>query len=752
MARSPVNRPRGFSLIEVMIAVVVLSFGLLALSALQAGLFRAGAEAKARANATALAQNAVENARSFAYITMPAASGYTGPTYMSLGTASLGTQTVGGVTYTVSQTVTRLCWGGASFSEAACVNPVAYSGSRPEFKNVEVAVTWTADDGTTKRIEVEDSVPAVAPADSLQIVRTPTANASGPQVWIVPPNKDNPQVVPIAVGDDKSAASTNPKPEQFVEDLSAATRFSVQLFTGSSSGEEVRLNRKLDVAAVSCLCSRNGTEVSTASNPTYLPAIWNGKLQAYVEPQPAPAGTKIATAVTTNSDISPMCTICCRDHRESTARSNPRQDPYRALLTSEAAEEHWGYKKKGANNYLIGEPMVQWGTGSTATSGEYLEACQLVRVNGRMRVAVDAQMVDMQVTPLSDNFSTYRDSGFITNYAAYVKQLVQDGMAALPTGYAGPEARFPGAASTLQSSYSGVTDPALIDLTSATAGTRRKLVAFGLYLDYLSADTRAAYACALTKNDTGDCAGLGKLDPLEVLPFYAVNVANLGTWTSERPGALSVADAQYKQGLLTDDGGIVTVQTGTHGTASTAATSNILVMLQMGRSNSALAGTLPIDPDDGASANIFNDVQKFLRTGSSNSTTQRNSLFVKLSSTSTLSIKSLTVTSPAGVTICQAVSNADPTKNCRFDAPAAGLTVAITGYTTSSKSKGTTIITNRKVCWPATVSGTVTGDGTTSDATTLTLPSMDAGNPYTLTIDIVDEGQSCPGTAALTRA
>jgi hypothetical protein len=592
----------------------------------------------------------------------------------------------------------------------------------------------------------------VAPADSIQVVKTPNKTMGGPQVWIVPPNKDNPQVVPIAVGDDKSAASTNPKPEQFVEDLSAATRFSVQLFTGSSSGDEVRLNRKLDVAAVSCLCSRTGSEVSTSSQPAYTPAVWNGKQQAYVEPQPAPSGTKIGTAVTTNSDITPMCTVCCRDHREQN-RTNPRQDPYRALATGESADEHWGYRKQGANNYLIGEPLVQWGTSTSATSGEYLEACQLVRVNGRMRVAVDASKVDLQVAPLSDDMKTYRDPSFITDYAAYVKQLVKDGMASLPAGYASPTARFPGASSALAASYSSMTDPAVIDLTSAAVGSKRKLVAFGLYLDYLSPDTRAAYACALSKSTASECAGLGSLDPLEVLPFYAVNVANLGTWTSSRAGALTVADAQYKQGLLVDDGGIVTVEAGTFGTSATATESNILVTLQINRSNSGLAGTLPIDPDDATAENVLQDLQKFRRLGSSGGpVVVRNTLFVKLSSTSTLSIKSLTVTSPAGVTICQQVSGSDPTKECRFDAPATALTVAITGYTTSAKVKGSTVITNRKVCVPSTMSRTVTGDGTTSDTTNISLPQLDAGNPYTLTVDIVDESAACPGTATLVRS
>ena len=35
-------------------------------------------------------------------------------------------------------------------------------------------------------------------------------------MWAVPPNKDTPRVVPIAVGENQSAASSNPTPEQFI--------------------------------------------------------------------------------------------------------------------------------------------------------------------------------------------------------------------------------------------------------------------------------------------------------------------------------------------------------------------------------------------------------------------------------------------------------------------------------------------------------------------------------------------------------
>ena len=59
MNRIP-SRPDGFSLIEVLISVVVMSFGLLSLAALQSALFKAGAESRAQSAALALATEKVE--------------------------------------------------------------------------------------------------------------------------------------------------------------------------------------------------------------------------------------------------------------------------------------------------------------------------------------------------------------------------------------------------------------------------------------------------------------------------------------------------------------------------------------------------------------------------------------------------------------------------------------------------------------------------------------------------------------------
>lgn len=734
------SKARGFSLIEVMIAVVVLSFGLLALAALQGSLFRAGAESKARANATAVAQQVVENAKTFAFLTPPV--GYAGNTYQSLNTAALGAHEVGGVTYTVQRNVRRFISNGAGgfCLQASCpvaVN-VGYSGARPEFKELIVTVAWDGVNGA-KSVQLTDSVSSISPADAAQVIRTPTGNSRGPEVWIVPPNKDNAQVVPIAIGGDQSAASSNPKPEQFVQDVSAATLFSVHTFSGDSSGDEVRLNRKLDVAAVSCICEK-GTAVSTTTNPAYQPTVWNGKQLAYVEPQTLPVGTPIAAAVVANADseVEPMCTVCCRDHHEAASRS-PRADPWRLLTASESSGgEHYGYKKSGGN-FNVGAGLVVVGT---ETAGQYVDACQLFRVGGQMRMAVDAQQNHLLVTPLNDDKSTYRPANFTTRFSGLVLNSIKDGMASLPAAYPGPSARFPAPTAARLTEFADIVTPEAIALPPETAtNNTRKMVAFGLYIDYLSDDTKKAYDCALADSNAGDCEGLGDRNPLEVLPLYAVNVANLGSWKVDlaKTGVASVVNATFKNGLLIQDGGTVTAE-------KSNSVEEFPITLKINNSNSGIAGTFPVDPDDASDQTHRSDAQAFVK-ASGTVPAKRNSVFVRVGATSTINLSAVTVTSPAVGTQCT-FDQKTTTTTCSFDSPASLMTIGFANYTTSAKVKGVPVITNRKICVPADsrVSGpSVSADGTVNETAAISLVNL-AAVDYTLTVDIVDQLTACPAS------
>ena len=63
-------QPRGFSLLEVLIAVVVLSVGLLALAALQGSLTRSSADAKVRGRVAAMLSARIDDLRSNGYGTL----------------------------------------------------------------------------------------------------------------------------------------------------------------------------------------------------------------------------------------------------------------------------------------------------------------------------------------------------------------------------------------------------------------------------------------------------------------------------------------------------------------------------------------------------------------------------------------------------------------------------------------------------------------------------------------------------------
>jgi prepilin-type N-terminal cleavage/methylation domain-containing protein len=614
----------GFSLIEVMIAVVILSFGLLALATFHGALFRAGAEAKARATATALAQEVIEEGRAFAYLTKPQPA-YTGATYMDTLT-SFGAKTVssGGVDYSITRTVKRL-----SATTGAEIT-TAFNPAEPEYKFVEVKVSWQGNDGsaTPESVTIKDTIAAIAPADSMSVIKGPLSPMRGPEVRIEPPNKDNPAVVPIAVGDDKSAASSNPVPRRYeqVDSNTAATLFSVHTFTGSPDGVEVVLNRKLDVAGVTCRCGTGvGTGYqSTGTNPAYQPTVWNGKQLAYMEPLPLPIGTKVGQFLDKGqsaADIEAMCDTCCRDHHESASRTY-RPDPHRPTDEFSAGAEHYFYTDL---------------TKAIAT-GTYSEACQLIRVGGRMHVTIDPKQNFLLNVPLNSAGTGHEPANFSSRYSGLVVQYLEDSLAdpslalksqAKPeysSTYLSPDVPFPAFdetkyapacdpldSSCLTKSYQDILAP--VTPIYLAKGSTKTIVSFGLYVDYLSPDTKKAYDCALNKaTNTGDatCNGLRDRNALETLPFYAINVANLGVWALDTNGKnwLTVSSPTFdNKGILKGLGGVVTAVN------TNAAVRCDPVTVALTRSSSGIAGRLPIDPDDNKASNKASDALQF--TGSS---------------------------------------------------------------------------------------------------------------------------------------
>ena len=173
----PNARHAGFSLLEVLLAVVVLSFGLLALAALQGSLFKTSAETKAQSIALGLATEKLEFFRGYSNV-----SGYQA---IDSG-ADAAAINVGGVNYTRTWTVTRYAYpaAGGNFTLVGANTGGLSATYAPntEFKRIRVDVTWGGwftVDGGSERYPIDPPAHATGEPSVLGVVEARAENVTG---------------------------------------------------------------------------------------------------------------------------------------------------------------------------------------------------------------------------------------------------------------------------------------------------------------------------------------------------------------------------------------------------------------------------------------------------------------------------------------------------------------------------------------------------------------------------------------------
>lgn len=518
----------GFSLIEVLIAVVILSFGVLALTALQTKLIQSSAEAKAQSVALALAKDRLEEMRGFQCVAS------CGQSYLGL-TSGSDTQNdsngdLGGVNFRRSWTVKRyvLPVGGTTFCEAgssgACAgvtNTSTLSASfapNNEYKVIDVRVAWNDATGAERVVAMEDAIAGLDPVDSARNRRNRGARPRGPEVIIVDPSSED-GVIPIAIGDGSETAATNPKPVNVNRAGSDAieTRFEVLTYA-ALSGDRAVAQSRVETTVVGCECS-----FATTTNKGYRPTYWDGYRYA-----PPLQNTTNAVARTKNVVQSRYCDACCRDHHDAGA-SGPKFSP---RLTS-----HQHYLK-------------QSGVLQAVTTGDYAESCRLIRVDGVFRVAADLSNDYYNLLATESNFSGPAPStsnpdavagyqGFVLDYVngRFVPSVVPGSQSSAQTAYNNNA----WATADAVAEAKGLNLPAQVGMSaSSTARPTEKtkwLHSRGLYIDYLEPAAVDAIGDARlncknldgtpkTGNALRDCV-------LKVLPFTSINLTELADWQSE---------------------------------------------------------------------------------------------------------------------------------------------------------------------------------------------------------------------------
>ena len=560
----------GFSMIDVLVAIVVLATALLALAALQGALTRNAADARSRSQIAAYTEGLVDQLRAAGFGNIASATinpVCTGtPTKQQV--EACAAQTAAGVT-NLTTTITSLPY----YSSAPTTGVFTQTGTAPStifgtYNQVKVTTTWTDASGQARTFAVDTIVsPVQVDPNNRSLDSTQLVGSVGSKPIVRQYNPGlTPGVIPIAMGTTgNSTAATNPQPEilgknnnQFIGGVS----FNVLTF-GADDGtanHETQITQNIATRVIRCSC-KYGAQVTTGvfAQP-YRPTYWDASQVKYVSPSKASSPVS-TTGQDSTATQDTNCDVCCRDRNDS-ASDSIRYNPWDTSDNS-----HYRYVNSTDTSPTVVSP------GDTADA--FVNACRVIIVDGVFNVATDMQnyffgfvgtdTAAVQKVPSGSSStntasSPLPTSTFTDDYQAFVKAYLLEtgGGNTLTAGAAGfttstvlTSSNYPlnapsstastNAAGDLYATNglaaNGVGLPANIPITYVDPGKNktaaciptgtqdcRYLHARGLYVDHLEAVTLAAINSAIST-----CASNALLENcvLPLMPFTTINITQL---------------------------------------------------------------------------------------------------------------------------------------------------------------------------------------------------------------------------------
>ena len=536
------KRMTGVMLLEVVLAIAVFAFGMLALVQLQGNLTRSSADANTRTVATNIAEEIIENIRGFTQV-QPVADpnewGYLELVDTAL-TDTIGTVTRGGMEYTVTGEI-RDFWrddvNDTFISTDATDPPVAPVGATggpayAAFKLLKIDVAWNTnqeffvDDANTavlgsNDITLYEIIPSSPPILGAKIAADINDEGSGLIQDYTPGY--NPDIAALDFDGEKLKESTTPVPDIIRSGELTETYFEVVSYNTTSS-----FLRREEFLTVGCECTLDSSPDSGAGEGGIRPALWNG-----IEYTAGEFVTK-NFGVSANNQQSVFCDVCCRDHHDG---SNVNEagieakglvyDPWTDVRTPPVAIT------PGTDH----DHFTRNDDGSIAVSGDgdvYLEACRLIRKDGFFRVAQDFNQQGLFGIP-----ENYMDNTVeVGEYSDYITEAVADFYENGQSGF-----KQPGDA-TIAARFTNPVDGASIAYIPASSGSgtftnlptplgsdTQQLRSRGIYLDYMTTEVSARIAACSDADDATLCVLENFTTALEIYPFFEVQITKLSTWT-----------------------------------------------------------------------------------------------------------------------------------------------------------------------------------------------------------------------------
>jgi len=554
-----VKRMTGAMLLEVVLAIAVFAFGMLALVQLQGNLTRSSADANTRTVATNIAEEIIEDIRGYEQV--PAVGGNDAWEYLELvGTAltdTIGTVTRGGIDYTVTAEIKDFWrddvndtfdWTWAE--DPPDVHPNATGGPDfAAFKLLKIDVTWntnqefyvddanTADLGDNK-ITLYQIIPSSPPILGAKIAADPNAPAGGPVVDYTP--GFNPDIAALRLDNKSWKESTTPIPDIIRSGELTETYFEVVTYNIAN----IFLRRE-EFLTVGCECILNPN--NGGSDFGLRPTLWNG-----VEYTEADKVYDKNVGVSANNQQSVFCDICCRDHHDGGTGINDDgsdlngisfedkrlvYDPWTDVRTPSVAinpgtdHDHFTRSKKGVITVAQDRDT-------------YLEACRMVRKDGFFRVAQDFNQRGFFgiVEEYMDNAAE------VAEYSEYIttasEEFYEDSQADFPQpGDAGmPE--FTNPADGLPYDYLPASKKLIAkggpytNLPTNLNSESQQLRSRGVYPDYMTDEVEGKIATCLPLDGDGNppdgCQIPRFTSALGTYPFFEVQLTKLSNWTETR--------------------------------------------------------------------------------------------------------------------------------------------------------------------------------------------------------------------------
>lgn len=621
----PIHRQQGFGILEVMIAVAVLSIAMLSLGGLHTLIIQSSSQAKSRSLATTLAQQKLDDLRSFEKIwddPSTVADECTSGTFCFTEIASSDSSDlkIGGGEENVDGTLDisahyasneivlgsdvyllrwqlegdyYYCGNSAPTTTNCATNPKSY----PDFKRINVTVEWTDKSGS-QQLFLQSVVSATQSVSSgLSGVAGNDFGPPQPKAGLCP------NCTMADLGDGKTKETSNPQPQTTTHKHSTVVTTDELIL----NSDRVIFDRT-EFKTVNCVCQQEGSG-SVGRNPVIFDGeqfILNDPTHPTYPDSGAAASKRYGSTYRTGqfNEQPIICDTCCRDHHDQQAPTSGNAasfatvyDPFRPApgvdiypLTPDGLDDN--YHASGdhthfydANNDGALEPADNDGD-------IYYESCKLVRLGGALYVAQDWYLQSLQVIP-SSQLTGATLTNALEYVTAYVTKFIEDQASSYPQTIIDVSTDASVTAESNTFRWDGtVAYPAY----EMDVSDEEDFVARALYIDYMTPELLNILKCKIGASPlSGDCSATPTdTDFLRYVPFHLFNMTKLANWSSSDPTKATVTNEAIDPGVE---------DTYSRGTvrAVAAGSTNITATLEL--SNTGWTDSDPIDSNDSLSMN-----------------------------------------------------------------------------------------------------------------------------------------------------